>query len=1029
MKTDAKTTTQTKLFYNKFYQFLLTFLAVMLMSAGFGNTAVGQEKEAYFTYNGASLKFYYDDRISEIKLNFPSYVVETFDLNNVSENPVWPWAEYKTSVSNVWFDDSFKEAHPKSYKNWFKDFAKLNRVYATINISEAVSLSGMFEGCSNIDAAYFTGSSSKITDVSNLFKGCENISIIHFENEDDWNISSLLGTDKVSGIFDGCTNLSRNTQRKVLGQEELSFNVTIPAYTHFTGYKLFGKSTTTLNTTEHTKSFPDQTTVYFDFDEEDINIYINYLPFRDKDGNELTIGYDFMVDNADFYIASYYKVEFMTDKFGICKYNNTEPYSINTQYVLEGEILPNFVVSADTWYDNMYVFDGWYTDPNYADGTKWNQEENKVTKDIKLYPKFRRIKYTFTTEFDDVILLRSTTLNNVTIGESMKITRAKDGDDDMYVYYPSTCYVGGECTENKNITFEPHINWLIDDNYKQGIVSYTNRNSGNLEDGTYTLTLNYLDGYGTSETAKDIPVTIKSISAKVNGVDYNLEKTPKITYRLPVTITLDLPSTKHDDGNGVGAPYQLSHNENKYADKYTVGNNQYTFTFDKTNAKDGENSLIVDYSSFAYYPYNNDLMYNYMRLEKYIINIELPYTITFSPNGHGTAPEEQSVYEGEKATKPSDLTENGWFFTGKWYTEADCQNEWNFSESTVSANTTLYAQWERVTHTVTFIDGTYSSSTSVNHGDKVATPNLNNKEGYTLSWTLNEKEYDFTQPVTEDITLKALWTANEKTITPIISVTLESTTIKYPLDHDKYCNNQEPSAIIHYSVDEKSTQPTHYSITFDNTSIPEQNGEINNIGTIEIPMIGIPTGEFAATIKFTNDTENAQPSEAKFTLYAAIPPDVILKLYHNVIFANNHDSLYNKYQWRKDGKDIAGATKQYYTERPELTGNISVLLTPFVGDPIETCPFPTGVSVKKLASNIKVYPNPATAGKEFKVEILDFADDNDYKLLIFSNEGALVKTVTTRERITEVSLPRGIFTIALTANGEKCGYFKIIVEK
>ena len=325
--------------------------------------------------------------------------------------------------------------------------------------------------------------------------------------------------------------------------------------------------------------------------------------------------------------------------------------------------------------------------------------------------------------------------------------------------------------------------------------------------------------------------------------------------------------------------------------------------------------------------------------------------------------------------------------------------------------------------------------TTFSPGDPQITLKEPSKEGYTfIGWTeiigketIQHSKYDeiTINPSTDRFNRKYI--ANYEKI-PALSVNLTDE-VNYPLDHDKYCNNQEPSAKLSFTIDEKSPlPPTNYTITFGNNTI---SGDIPpNSNTIEIPMDGVSRGEYDATIQFFDNTNTATPTTKSFKLKANIPPkDVILYLYHNVIFVNNHDLLFSKYQWRKDGKDIVGATRQYYTERPELTGTFTVLITPFVGDPVETCPFPTGVSVKKSATDIKVYPNPATAGKGFNVEILDYVADTNYKILIFSNEGSLVKTISTRERITEVSLPHGIFTIALTANGEKCGYFKILVEK
>lgn len=68
------------------------------------------------------------------------------------------------------------------------------------------------------------------------------------------------------------------------------------------------------------------------------------------------------------------------------------------------------------------------------------------------------------------------------------------------------------------------------------------------------------------------------------------------------------------------------------------------------------------------------------------------YTVDFDMQGHGTAPENQSIADGGKVTKPAAPTADGYTFGG-WYKESDCLNAWNFSTDTVTTATTLYAKW------------------------------------------------------------------------------------------------------------------------------------------------------------------------------------------------------------------------------------------------------------------------------------------------------------------------------------------------
>lgn len=67
------------------------------------------------------------------------------------------------------------------------------------------------------------------------------------------------------------------------------------------------------------------------------------------------------------------------------------------------------------------------------------------------------------------------------------------------------------------------------------------------------------------------------------------------------------------------------------------------------------------------------------------------YTVTFSANGHGTAPEAQSVTAGDVAVEPAEPTASGWSFTG-WYTDPACTDEWNFA-TPITHGVTLYAGW------------------------------------------------------------------------------------------------------------------------------------------------------------------------------------------------------------------------------------------------------------------------------------------------------------------------------------------------
>lgn len=119
------------------------------------------------------------------------------------------------------------------------------------------------------------------------------------------------------------------------------------------------------------------------------------------------------------------------------------------------------------------------------------------------------------------------------------------------------------------------------------------------------------------------------------------------------------------------------------------------------------------------------------------------HTVTFNANGHGTAPESQSVANGGKAETPTAPSEEGYTFGG-WYTEAECTNPFNFDTS-ITGPITLYAKWteeqpltpteltiEAVTAQKTY-DGTPLKASEYNGNGYTNGYKLPALEGYTVT--------------------------------------------------------------------------------------------------------------------------------------------------------------------------------------------------------------------------------------------------------------------------------------------------------
>ena len=140
------------------------------------------------------------------------------------------------------------------------------------------------------------------------------------------------------------------------------------------------------------------------------------------------------------------------------------------------------------------------------------------------------------------------------------------------------------------------------------------------------------------------------------------------------------------------------------------------------------------------------------------------FTVTFMAYGGTPEPLVQIVKNGEKAQEPIDVkkerfTLKGWTLDGAAY---------DFTTA-VTANIVLKAQWEQdpgvTVHTVTYVanggkfaDGLDRMEVEVADETLANRPTDPEKVGCALTrWTLGGAEYNFTEPVTEDIELVAQW--------------------------------------------------------------------------------------------------------------------------------------------------------------------------------------------------------------------------------------------------------------------------------
>ena len=147
------------------------------------------------------------------------------------------------------------------------------------------------------------------------------------------------------------------------------------------------------------------------------------------------------------------------------------------------------------------------------------------------------------------------------------------------------------------------------------------------------------------------------------------------------------------------------------------------------------------------------------------------YTVTFDSDG-GSSVESQSVESGKKATKPAAPTKSGYEFDG-WYID-DIQ--YDFSNE-VTANITLKAKWSIIYYIVMFDSngGSIVPYQTVEANKTVSKPENPTYYGYNfIDWYIGDTVYDFSSPVTSDITLTAKWVDMNEIITWEKEVTNEN---------------------------------------------------------------------------------------------------------------------------------------------------------------------------------------------------------------------------------------------------------------
>ena len=197
---------------------LLLMLMLMLLQPAMAQT---QDPRMYARLNRETqtLTLYYDKNRQESD-------------RVIDDTPLWPISE-RRAIQTVVFDESFKDARPKSCYDWFWYFEGLTRIEHLdyLNTSEVDDMRLMFSNCTSLEtldlssfntekvtsmATMFENSKnlrsiklpkgfigSSVTNLKATFSGCESLTELDLSGSNSENVKDM------SEMFDGCRALSK----------------------------------------------------------------------------------------------------------------------------------------------------------------------------------------------------------------------------------------------------------------------------------------------------------------------------------------------------------------------------------------------------------------------------------------------------------------------------------------------------------------------------------------------------------------------------------------------------------------------------------------------------------------------------------------------------------------------------------------------------------------------------------------------------------------------------------------------------
>lgn len=126
--------------------------------------------------------------------------------NVIYASPLWANYVERKAIQTVVFDESFKDARPKSCNAWFYCFEGLTRIEHLdyLNTSEVENMGLMFTKCTSLETLDLSSfNTEKVTDMQTMFEGSTNLRTINLPK-------GFIGSNvtNLNGMFRGCVSLT-----------------------------------------------------------------------------------------------------------------------------------------------------------------------------------------------------------------------------------------------------------------------------------------------------------------------------------------------------------------------------------------------------------------------------------------------------------------------------------------------------------------------------------------------------------------------------------------------------------------------------------------------------------------------------------------------------------------------------------------------------------------------------------------------------------------------------------------------------